>query len=340
MVLNVISVPLRYPGRLLPSADVLWRHAPTFTTLKAQMTAQDRLFLIPDTSAMLGSSFFHKVATIFQLPEIYDYEPLLGPRIFSYYTMLWQGEVLGGIETIQDASVRGGFRPRLLDLTAARWVVTSSKFNAAEWRIDLQPTTLAEDLRVYANTTALPRARYVPRIEVIPQPNMLLNRLAYEADDLAAVAFVEAPPVSTFTGEHGLPGPSATRFVVDEPEHLRITVDAPARGFLVLADAFYPGWVAAVNGAPVPIMQANYMFRLVEVPAGRSEVTFDYRPASVRIGALISAMTLGGLTVAMGLSRRWQQRRHQVARGTGARKVRKPFRSFPRCAAFYRAGGS
>ena len=89
----------------------------------------------------------------------------------------------------------------------------------------------------------------------------------------------------------------SAHFVRDDPEHAVIDVDAPARGFLVLADQYYPGWRATVNGADVAIHRANFMFRLVEVPAGTSRVEFLYRPRSVALGAVISAAALIVLVV-------------------------------------------
>jgi uncharacterized membrane protein YfhO len=82
------------------------------------------------------------------------------------------------------------------------------------------------------------------------------------------------------------------RFVRDDPEHIALEIEAPARGFLVLADQHAPGWRATVNEAPVEIQRANYTFRLLELPAGASRVDFRYRPRSVLIGAAISAATL------------------------------------------------
>jgi uncharacterized membrane protein YfhO len=46
-----------------------------------------------------------------------------------------------------------------------------------------------------------------------------------------------------------------------------------------------------VNGAAVPIMLADYSFRLVEVPAGDSVVEFHYAPITIRLGAVVSVLT-------------------------------------------------
>ena len=103
---------------------------------------------------------------------------------------------------------------------------------------------------------------------------------------------IEAAPPSGFLGEPENDAIAAARFVVDDPEDLVLEVDAPARGFVFLADQYFAGWSAIVNGQVTPIMRANHTFRLVEVPAGAVRVEFHYRPASVRIGAAISLLTL------------------------------------------------
>jgi uncharacterized membrane protein YfhO len=87
-------------------------------------------------------------------------------------------------------------------------------------------------------------------------------------------------------------GRGTVSFARDDPESLAIDVDAPRRGFLLLADQYRDGWHATVDGVAVPIERANYVFRLVEVPAGRSRVEFRYDPPGLRLGALASALAL------------------------------------------------
>jgi hypothetical protein len=302
VVLSLVGVPFHYLGRLLPSADVLWRHADTFATLRSSMTPQDRINIEQSMKSILDLSLVQKTAGLMRVPDVYDYEALLGGRLVDYVTTMWQGGPVNSVEAMTVwPTVQGGYRPRLFDLAAVRYVVTppSSRFAAAG--LELPPAPMSgPDLLVYANDSALPRARWVPRVEVIPDANALLNRLAYDSDDLAALAFVEEPPLSGFAGETAPSAQAGTaRFVLDDPEHLVIDVDAPARGFLVLADQYSPGWRARVDGSAVPIVRANYTFRLVEVPAGRSRVEFRYRPASVAIGAAVSHATVALLGAAL-----------------------------------------
>jgi uncharacterized membrane protein YfhO len=75
-------------------------------------------------------------------------------------------------------------------------------------------------------------------------------------------------------------------------------------GWLVLADTWYPGWQAAVDGERVPLYRADYLFRAVEVPPGEHQVSFTYRPLSVRLGVLISILAW----LAVGAGRWWARR--------------------------------
>ena len=50
-----------------------------------------------------------------------------------------------------------------------------------------------------------------------------------------------------------------------------------------------PDPAATVNGEAAPIQRADYNFRAVLLPAGKSTVGFSYRPESLRIGMVLCA---------------------------------------------------
>jgi hypothetical protein len=297
LVLNLVAVPLHYPGRLVPSIQAMWRHADAFTALDPPLTAQDRIFINSSVRSLNDFTLMQKTATLVRLPDIHDYEALLGRRHTEYITTMWRGMSVNGVDDLfTKHTVMGGFRQRLLDLAAVRYVITVPEGELESWGLDLPRIPVSDpELIVYRNDHALPRARFVPRIDVVADRSVLLNRLAYGSDDLASVALVEEPMPSGFTGADGASNAGSARIVRDDPEHVVIDGDAPARGFLVLADQYYPDWRATVNGAPVPIHRANLMFRLIEVPAGSSRVEFSYFPTSLVVGGGISTLGLAVL---------------------------------------------
>ncbi|MFI5244986.1 MAG: YfhO family protein, partial [Gemmatimonadales bacterium] len=83
----------------------------------------------------------------------------------------------------------------------------------------------------------------------------------------------------------GASEPAASRPEVtsEDSRHLVIQAEAPKDGFLLLADTFYPGWTAEVDGASTPIYRANLSVRGIRLTKGRHEVRFTYgAPGFVR----------------------------------------------------------
>lgn len=66
----------------------------------------------------------------------------------------------------------------------------------------------------------------------------------------------------------------------------------PEPGFVVLADTYYPGWQAILDGEKTTIYRANSILRAIYVPAGQHTITFTFRPPDFFIGLGISGLTL------------------------------------------------
>ena len=81
------------------------------------------------------------------------------------------------------------------------------------------------------------------------------------------------------------------------PNTVFIEAHTPSPGFLVLRDTYYPGWIAFVDGVQTEIQRADYLFRAVYLSEGSHRVVFPFRPLSVKLGAVISLLSL--LSVAM-----------------------------------------
>jgi len=74
--------------------------------------------------------------------------------------------------------------------------------------------------------------------------------------------------------------------------------------FLVLGDLYFPGWTAAVNGRPAPILRTNYIQRGLLLPAGQNFVRFEFHPPSLYAGIGISMFGLLIACIAAGLGKR------------------------------------
>jgi uncharacterized membrane protein YfhO len=76
-------------------------------------------------------------------------------------------------------------------------------------------------------------------------------------------------------------------------EH-RIAFDAtiPEDGFVLLNEAYYPGWEARVDGQPSRIFPADGLFRALYLTAGSHRIEMVFRPPYFFWGAAISILTL------------------------------------------------
>jgi hypothetical protein len=77
------------------------------------------------------------------------------------------------------------------------------------------------------------------------------------------------------------------------PDHVAIDASLSRDGWVVLVDAYDPGWRATVDGRPVPLLRANAAFRAVAVPSGRHRIEMRYRPRAVVMGLIASGAGLG-----------------------------------------------
>jgi len=91
-------------------------------------------------------------------------------------------------------------------------------------------------------------------------------------------------PSPRFAGE--------ARLLSYQPDRIRSEARLSEPGFLVLPEAYDPGWRVTVDGRDAPLLRANVAFRAVALPAGTHVVEMRYRPRSVRVGVLVSALSL------------------------------------------------
>lgn len=79
---------------------------------------------------------------------------------------------------------------------------------------------------------------------------------------------------------------------VDRNDRVVVDVDANGPGLLILRDSLRSGWTASVDGAPVPILRGDVLFRAVLVPPGRSVVTFSYTTPGLVAGSILCVIGL------------------------------------------------
>ncbi|MCC6152566.1 MAG: YfhO family protein [Candidatus Hydrogenedentes bacterium] len=130
--------------------------------------------------------------------------------------------------------------------------------------------------------------------------------MAYEARNVERYSPAEVKSAGPILVEQGVPPPPlpadkspGTVTIAPGETNTRVTVtlDGVSKGILVLADAFFPGWVATIDGKPARVLAVDVLYRGVEIPEGAKEVEFEYKPSYVRIGLIISAICAAALII-------------------------------------------
>jgi len=238
--------------------------------------------------------------------------------------MLWR--VVGGESPAQVKANRryGAFFPYFTSLTRlellprvgiSALLVAPEVERDPQWQPDalaargLDPMYRGPDGIVYKVARSPGRAFVVDDPRWVPDRRGALADLLTTTGDASPVVTVEAPAPP---GGEAAPGTRAgdVEWKTDRPDDVSIRVNSDRGGWLVLLDSWDPGWQATVRGHSADIRRANFNFRAVRVPAGRSTVTFHYRPTSVIVGATISIVA----TVGCGAFLAWQALRRRRAR--------------------------
>ncbi len=82
------------------------------------------------------------------------------------------------------------------------------------------------------------------------------------------------------------------RTVTQAPEQDTFTFSTSTEAYFVIATPAFPGWVANLDGHPVPIQQIAGVLPAIKVGAGTHTLSYTYAPSSVRFGAILSLVGL------------------------------------------------
>jgi len=147
------------------------------------------------------------------------------------------------------------------------------------------------DVAIYRNEDAGPRAFVVHRTRVAQSEA--------QAADLTLAAGMDPWSEAILLAGRELAGSAQPGDEVQieaySAQRVRIRVQTAAEGYLVLADSYYPGWRAQVDGKPAAVERADVVLRAVAVPAGEHVVEFVFAPTSWHIGAAGSIVACLGL---------------------------------------------
>jgi hypothetical protein len=153
------------------------------------------------------------------------------------------------------------------------------------------------DVKIFERLGAPGRAWLVHGLQPVLDETEALARLSEPLFDPRRTALVIGPGISR-PPESATPTEEVTIRAYNA-ERVSLYARAVKPATLVLADAFYPGWKATVDGVPAEILKVNFMFRGLHLEPGEHEVTFLYQPETWWWGLRISLCTALALACAL-----------------------------------------
>jgi hypothetical protein len=259
-----------YPST--PAIDWLQQNIGHFRTLG------DNMVLVPNVSEVFGL----RDARGCDFTTVRRYEELIEgqPGNFNFY------------KTAADL-------PKALPLLGVKYFLVLKPLNPGPGQFEM---VYSKEITIFRYRPVCERALAVYDYRVDHDPVSVLNQVRSGTFDPQHTLLLEDAPADEKTAPENPPPDGSTNTSVqilsDQADQVNIEADLPRPGFLLLLDTYFPGWVATVNGQPATIYRADYNFRAVQLPAGQSMVSFNYQPASFRIGlalSLMSALTLGAV---------------------------------------------
>jgi hypothetical protein len=142
------------------------------------------------------------------------------------------------------------------------------------------------------------RAYAVDSLASLPDEPSVIAALLTLANDPAHLAFTSEPGAAA-----RFPGSAQARiaWLADEPDRIVLQVQAAAPAFVVIADTWFPGWRATLDGQPLVIHRVQHLLRGLAVPAGSHRIVLAYEPegwaASVRVTWIAWALALAGFAL-------------------------------------------
>ncbi|MCX6355127.1 MAG: YfhO family protein [Candidatus Aureabacteria bacterium] len=155
-----------------------------------------------------------------------------------------------------------------------------------------------QEMSVYLNNDSLPRAHLAHDVMVMHEKESILRELMSPFFDPLRSVILEDSSCPLLEDSAEPDKGEDARIVSYSPNYVALRTKALRSAYLIVADTYYPGWKALVDGKERKIYKANYIQRAVYLDPGEHTVEFVYFPLSFKVGLGISIAALIGVVVA------------------------------------------
>ena len=258
----------------LPSAhyDVLQPDSQnaTIAILKSRAVANETR---RDRVELAGLGFHWPNASItHKLENTLGYNPV---RLALYSAATGAEDHVGLPDQRKFSPLFPSYRSTLSNLLGLRYIATGAPIESMDKTLkpgDLPLLARTSDGYIYENPNALDRVLFVTRAQPADFDRMLADGRWPDVDPRTTV-LLDAP-----AQPQAKSGSGRARILSYANTHVVLETESEGGGWLVLNDLWHRWWFAELDGAPVPMVRANVLFRAVEVPPGKHRIEFRFKP--------------------------------------------------------------
>jgi hypothetical protein len=245
-----------------------------------------------------NATLYPDTSEAFNLDDIRDLDALYIERTYEYMKLFVAPDLTDRFDGLGPNAADVVNNPFLNALNVEYILVGPAlAYNAAELPTNQfrLVTVAADGIGVYRNLDASPRAQVVFNAARASSQAQAIAMMSGGAFNPTQSAVIEVGGGTSVPTSDAPPVPARIEEYQDDEVVIKTTTTQP--GSLVLADAYYPGWEAYLDGKPVAIHPADLALRSVIVPAGTHTVVMRYQPSSFLVGAagLPAGMALFGV---------------------------------------------
>jgi O-antigen/teichoic acid export membrane protein len=254
------------------------------------LQSDNELYRLASFNAPGEKTFNANVGMYYRLHDIRGYDSIIPKQYANFMGLIEaQGELI--YNRIAPFYEYDSLDSPLVDLLNVKYVITTQHIPNPGYTL-----VYDEETRIYRNDDYLPRAFVVYEAQVIKDEETLCQELR-DFEPRQRVLLEEEPPqeylnLATTNEQEATPQVDFREYTINQ---VTMGVDMPHRGWLVLADSYFPGWKAFLQmddgqEQELHIYKADYNFRAVPLDPGNNVVRFRYSPMSLKLGLYSSFM--------------------------------------------------
>lgn len=131
------------------------------------------------------------------------------------------------------------------------------------------------------------RAWFIEELKTVDSPDEEINAWANTGFSPSEEAVIDKTKFDLKQKKYTNSG--TIKAIKYKPNRIEYIANTDKEGLAVFSEVYYPvGWNVTIDGKESEMKRVNYLFRALEIPAGKHKIVFEFKPDSYYTGEIIS----------------------------------------------------